>query len=92
MGAIVMMLGAETVGGTFGKFACVQLQGRPDLAQCRDSRIDPRHAQPDIPSRSRPPTSNSGASAAGPAVAGPQKLPLLRQPFTGASSLVTLTL
>ena len=92
MRAVIMMLRAKTVGGAFGEFAPVQMQGRPDLAQRSGSRIDPRHAQPDIPSRSRPPTSNSEASAAGPKVPDPQKMPLLHQPFTGASSLVTLTL
>ena len=92
MRAVMIMLGAKTVGRAFGEFATVQRQGRPDLAQSSGSRIDPRHAQPDIPSRSRPPTSNSGASAAGPKVPDSQKMPLLHQPFTRASSLVTLTL
>ena len=92
MQSMMVALSAKAIGGAFGQLTAVQRQGRPDLAQRSGSRVDPRHAQPDIPSRSRPPTSNSGAALAGPNVLEPRELPLCHQPFTGASSPVTLTL
>ena len=87
---VMIPLGAKAIGRAFGELAPMQRQGRPDLAQRSGSRIDPRHAQPVIPARS--PTPNAGVPAVRPDVADPPELPLFRQPFTGASSLVTLTL
>jgi len=91
----MMEIGTQMIGSAFGQRTALQLQSPPGPAQRRDRRIQcrARHAQPDIPSAWRPLASRSEASAAGP-FAGPMshESPLIRQPFTGVLSVVTLAL
>ena len=85
---------ADAAGGAFGKRTAVQSQGRPDLTQRRRTELIPEPVMRSRTSpRSRGPiASNSGASAAGPyRVPVSHETPPFRQPFTGVSSLGTLT-
>ena len=71
-------------------WSALALHGRELAERAADRlRSERDHHHPHF---ARPRTQNTGVPAVRPNVADPPELPLFRQPFTGASSLVTLTL